>query len=59
MIRMANDAISDRRALFEIFTTAKNRANHRDDKATAALVGKAIILWTKMLDKDAEHDRRY
>jgi hypothetical protein len=59
LTRMANEAIADRRALFEIFTTAKNRANQRDDKGLAALIDKAIILWTKMLDADAEHNRRY
>jgi hypothetical protein len=32
LTRMANESIADRRALFEIFSTAKNRANHRDDK---------------------------
>jgi hypothetical protein len=58
LTRMATNAIADRRALFEIFTTAKNRANHRDDKATAALIDKAIILWTKMLDEDANYNRR-
>ena len=59
LTRMATESIADRRAMFELFTTAKNRANHRDDKALAALIDKAIILWTKMLDEDADHDRRY
>ena len=58
LTRMATEAIADRRAMFELFTTAKNRANHHDDKTTAALIDKAIILWTKMLDEDAEHDRK-
>lgn len=58
LTRMATNSIADRRALFEIFTTAKNRANHRDDKATAALIDKAIILWTKMLDEEANCNRR-
>ena len=32
LTRMTNEAIADRRALFEIFSTVKNRANQRDDK---------------------------
>ena len=32
LTRMASEAIADRRALFEIFSTVKNRANQRDDK---------------------------
>ena len=59
LTRMATHCIADRRALFEIFTTAKNRANHRDDKTAAALIDKAIILWTKMLDEDADYNRRF
>ena len=58
LTRMATEAMSDRRAMFEIFTSAKNHAKQREDKATASLLDRAIILWTKMLDDDAKHNRR-
>lgn len=59
LTRMTNEAIADRRALFEILTTAKNQQNKQNDKSSAALIDKAIILWTKMMDVDAENNRRY
>jgi hypothetical protein len=55
---MSTEAMSDRRAMFDIFTNARNLSKQREDRATATLLDRAIILWTKMLDDDAKHNRR-
>jgi len=58
LTRMSTEAMSDRRAMFDIFTNARNLSKQREDRATATLLDRAIILWTKMLDDDAKHNRR-
>ncbi len=58
LTRMSTQAMSDRRVMFDIFTNARNLSKQREDRATATLLDRAIILWTKMLDDDAKHNRR-
>eukprot|EP00960_Hanusia_phi_P062195 765084-Hanusia_phi.AAC.2 len=53
--RVASEIIADRRAMFEIFTSLKNRAK---DEHLTSLLDEAISLWTKMLKASADHDRK-
>eukprot|EP00960_Hanusia_phi_P045431 757239-Hanusia_phi.AAC.1 len=54
--RVATRVIADRHALFELFTTCKNRARQKDDKLLSDTINKSIDLWTKMVLADQEHD---
>lgn len=56
LIRMANEEIADKRALFELFTQLKDSAERLGGTDCGRLCDRVILLWSKMVLADAVHD---
>jgi hypothetical protein len=46
---MRTEDIADRRKLFELFTSIKNRAISDNDRTLASIADETIDLWTRMV----------
>ena len=49
LVRMKTEDIADRRKLFELFTSIKNRAISDNDRTLASIADETIDLWTRMV----------
>ena len=49
LVRMKSEDIADRRKLFELFTSIKNRAISDNDRTLASIADETIDLWTRMV----------
>lgn len=52
--RMASEVIADRRRMFELFTSIKDRAVQVHDLVIPSIVDKCIQLWASMLESDMD-----
>jgi len=56
LVRMANEEIADKRALFELFTQLKDIVERLGGSDSGHLCDRVILLWSKMVLADAVHD---
>lgn len=57
LVRMPTEMIADRRRLFELFTSLKDRAILDKDIA-GGIIDETIALWSKMVLADMVHDQK-
>ena len=48
-VRMKTEDIADRRKLFELLTSIKNRAASDNNRSLASIADETIDLWTRMV----------